>query len=417
MQEKSEGSRIEGGSSRQGLASLNMPARSRADPLQSCAAVRTFRNRAARAERRAPRRLKCTATLYKLVDRYTSSLAKLYPTAVLRETLHSTRPSLVSLLFSSRRNRCSPLHCRTSEAEAIKSIMAACSAMTTRYTSFLPARRKCCALIRSRRRRLLWATISEAAIINGCGGVLGNDGKIYGIPSFASKVLCFDPVAATATLVGDDLGSGGAKWCGGVLGNDKKIYGIPASASHVLCYDPIAATATLVGDDLGSGGGSKWNGGVLGPDGKIYGIPCDASHVLCFDPNTQTATLVGDDLGSGGGKWVGGVLGNDNKIYGIPRDASKVLCYDPVARRRLLWATISEAAIINGLAACSAMTTRSTAFLATPRKCCALTRLRRRRLSWATTSEAAVVNGLAACSAMTARSSTASLARLTGAVR
>ena len=52
------------------------------------------------------------------------------------------------------------------------------------------------------------------------------------------------------------------------------------------------AEATLVGDDLGAGL-AKWNGGVLGRDGCVYGIPASAKRVLRFDPTTQQATLVG----------------------------------------------------------------------------------------------------------------------------
>ena len=42
--------------------------------------------------------------------------------------------------------------------------------------------------------------------------MLGPDGCIYGIPSRASRVLRFDPKTDSATLVGDDLGSGADKW-------------------------------------------------------------------------------------------------------------------------------------------------------------------------------------------------------------
>ena len=154
--------------------------------------------------------------------------------------------------------------------------MAACSAMTARYTAFL--------------RRL------ESAVLRSKHA----DGDSRGRRSRKRRLD------------------------GGVLGNDSKIYGIPCSASKVLCFDPDSQTATLVGDDPGSSG-SKWLAAVK-RDGKIYGIPNDASKVLCFDPNTQTATLVGDELGIGSRKWSGGVLGNDNKIYGIPCSASKVLC-------------------------------------------------------------------------------------------
>jgi len=101
------------------------------------------------------------------------------------------------------------------------------------------------------------------------GGVLGPDGKIYGIPEDASDILIIDPVAGTA-----------------VLGPDGKIYGMPYNASDILIIDPVAGTATR--SDMGASlsGSYKWYGGVLGPDGKIYGMPYSASDILTIDPNS-----------------------------------------------------------------------------------------------------------------------------------
>ena len=42
-----------------------------------------------------------------------------------------------------------------------------------------------------------------------------------------------------------DLGSGSDKWVDGVLGNDGKIYGIPRKASKVLCITWNAGDALL----------------------------------------------------------------------------------------------------------------------------------------------------------------------------
>ena len=92
---------------------------------------------------------------------------------------------------------------------------------------------------------------------------------------------------------GDLSGSGEFQWYGGVLAPNGKIYGIPRNASRVLCIDPATEQATLVGGDLSGSGDNKWVGGVLAPNGKIYGIPRDASRVLCISTTIPTNWTLG----------------------------------------------------------------------------------------------------------------------------
>jgi len=84
---------------------------------------------------------------------------------------------------------------------------------------------------------------------------------------------------ATRTAMGADL-TGSDKWYGGVLGPDGKIYGIPRNATDILVIDPVAGTATRTAMGADLTGSDKWYGGVLGPDGKIYGIPLTATDIL-----------------------------------------------------------------------------------------------------------------------------------------
>ena len=61
-----------------------------------------------------------------------------------------------------------------------------------------------------------------------------------------------------------------------------KIYGIPRGADKILVIDPETNNATLHGDVTALP--DKWVGGVLAPNGKIYGMPKAASQVLVIDP-------------------------------------------------------------------------------------------------------------------------------------
>mgnify|MGYP000376963194 CR=1 FL=1 len=120
------------------------------------------------------------------------------------------------------------------------------------------------------------------------GGVVGADGKIYGIPSVATDVLIIDPVAGTASRNTFGLSlTGSSKWTGGVLAPNGKIYCMPYGAVNILIIDTIAGTAsrsTMGASFLDS---NKFSGGVLGPDGKIYGIPNNSTDILIIDPAIQ----------------------------------------------------------------------------------------------------------------------------------
>jgi hypothetical protein len=165
------------------------------------------------------------------------------------------------------------------------------------------------------------------------GGVLGPDGKIYGMPYNSTDILIIDPVAGTATRsnMGATL-TDTIKWIGGVLGPDGKIYGMPFNSTDILIIDPVAGTATRSNMGATLTGTIKWYGGVLGPDGKIYGMPVNSADILIIDPVAGTATRsnMGATL-TGTIKWYGGVLGPDGKIYGMPFNSTDILIIDPVA--------------------------------------------------------------------------------------
>jgi len=114
---------------------------------------------------------------------------------------------------------------------------------------------------------------SDDALPFGIGGVLREARK-------HAQVYRTGVSAATRSLMDLDTLSDGSKWIGGVLGPDGKIYGIPYSATDILIIDPVAGTATRSALGATLTGTIKWGGGVLGPDGKIYGIPFNATDIF-----------------------------------------------------------------------------------------------------------------------------------------
>ena len=120
--------------------------------------------------------------------------------------------------------------------------------------------------------------LATPVFVGGATGVTTFDGA--DLAGFMNSIMP-RPLDSTDTTSLAGLGSGGDKWWGGVLGGDGRIYGIPANADAVLVIDPAAGTTdttSLAG--LGSGG-EKWLGGVLGDDdGRIFGIPQNTDAVL-----------------------------------------------------------------------------------------------------------------------------------------
>ena len=123
-----------------------------------------------------------------------------------------------------------------------------------------------------------------AATVAGLAAHLADRVNPHGVTALqvalASAGFGYHPIwhrADTTTIAG--LSADTNKWFGGVLGPDGKIYGIPFNSTSVLIIDPVAKTADTT-TIAGLTGTYKWFGGVLGPDGKIYGIPCNSTSVL-----------------------------------------------------------------------------------------------------------------------------------------
>jgi hypothetical protein len=98
----------------------------------------------------------------------------------------------------------------------------------------------------------------------------GADGNIYGIPCCARRVLKFNPIDKSKSLIGPDLGDHSAKYWGGVEDDKGCVYCAPCSSDRILKIDTINSTVTLLDAILPEQGRSwLWHKGVLGLDGNI----------------------------------------------------------------------------------------------------------------------------------------------------
>jgi hypothetical protein len=221
------------------------------------------------------------------------------------------------------------------------------------------------------------------------GAALSKDETcIICIPSNAQRVLRIDlPTAcsnATLTEIGPLLDHKRNKWYGGILGDDGAIYGVPYTTKDILRVDPLTNDVQLIPVPVPTTTGTEqsdkdndvdyyqynWHGGTKSSiNGAIYAFPSHADTVLKIDtrPNAavQETTSQGsssttdnanngettnssistithvkitklpieraanDDCTVTNYKWLGGSIGVDGCIYGMPSDATSVLKIDP----------------------------------------------------------------------------------------
>jgi hypothetical protein len=76
---------------------------------------------------------------------------------------------------------------------------------------------------------------------------LGNDGCIYWLPMFPSRVLKYDPETQEALLlVGDDFRGEDRGWMSGAVASDGVTYCMPHGGNQVLAIDPFREFANTL---------------------------------------------------------------------------------------------------------------------------------------------------------------------------
>jgi hypothetical protein len=165
--------------------------------------------------------------------------------------------------------------------------------------------------------------------------VRGADDCIYGIPSYACRVVKFNPVDNSLTEIGPDLGAAQYKWHSGVLADNGCIYCIPSGygSEQFLKIDTINGTVTLLDVRLPETSAElPWATGALAIDGCIYFMPDTARHILKLNPENDSVAIVGDHLRGvySKRKYVGTVVGKDSCLYGIPCNSKRIVRFNPV---------------------------------------------------------------------------------------
>jgi len=176
------------------------------------------------------------------------------------------------------------------------------------------------------------------------GGILGDDGAIYGIPYTASGILRIgypyngsDDVRIIGSFPQNQY-----LWHGGVKSpHNGAIYAFPSHADQVLKIQTRASECVNASTcneeqrffllDIHRQANDdrcrryQWLGGCIGADGNIYGIPSDSTSILKIDPRTDHVTTFGH-VTSQKNKWQGAVLSpSDGRVYCIPSNAEHVL--------------------------------------------------------------------------------------------
>ena len=167
------------------------------------------------------------------------------------------------------------------------------------------------------------------------GGTLAApNGSVYGIPYHARRVVKFNTIDKSMTLIGPDFGDGYRfKWNEGAISGSGVIYCPPEDNDRgILKIDTNTDDVTELDVNLLPERGSNlWASCAAALDGCIYFMPHNARRIMKLDPNNNDAmSSVGDDLGYGFNRYIGTVVGIDGCVYGIPCNFKRILKYDPI---------------------------------------------------------------------------------------
>lgn len=168
------------------------------------------------------------------------------------------------------------------------------------------------------------------------GGCLAQNGMIYCAPLNNTQVLKIDPMANTASLIGDNSQLSGYGFISMILAPNGNLYSAPwiSSSEPYVILEVIPATdqVNLIQFTPPTGEYPEYHGGVLAPNGKIYFVPIgntqNSVSIMVLDVNNNNSI---EFIGPGLIGYHGGVLAPNGRIYCIPRNtiSGSVIEIDP----------------------------------------------------------------------------------------
>lgn len=160
-----------------------------------------------------------------------------------------------------------------------------------------------------------------------------SSGKVYFGMVEAQKILEYDPITETTSLVGSTSYVGGDKWAGIVEHPiTEKLYLTPSLATQVLEFDPATGNSRLVGGILTPANVYKYTAKGVVDGNYIYFAPLGHNQILRYNVITEVTDFVGSVYGNIENifKWYG-FTKYKNKLYSAPFANGQILVYDLIA--------------------------------------------------------------------------------------
>lgn len=170
------------------------------------------------------------------------------------------------------------------------------------------------------------------------GATLADNGYIYCAHSGGSQILKFDPSKNSFILFESIAYHSMESFSSVICAQNGKLYFIPSYFSKVLVVDPNNGDAQYLIDTDLTEGSTKWKGATLYPDGKIYCAPYNSSDMLIIDTNNDTVELLS---GFGEGEWTGACIAPNGNIFFSPRNSQDgILEFNVSSRTKTFHTTV-----------------------------------------------------------------------------
>lgn len=162
------------------------------------------------------------------------------------------------------------------------------------------------------------------------GGILGEDGCIYGIPNGASKVLKIDPNTEQIEFFGE-LPNKEFKYTGGCVYKDK-IYGFPRKSNNLLEIDTKSKVVKEICLNINDGENNytddhHYSGTLC--ENIVYLAPGMSKYILAINLDTFTTYKIGEDIIPEDYRYWGAILHSNGLIYFFPDKNAQVMVLNP----------------------------------------------------------------------------------------